>query len=344
MNSQIRLIACTAVAGLISSGAQAASLSASQVLQQFNLVVTGNATSSSGVGGRSFIGGNLDGGTFETNVAATPASLYAGLTVLGSGNNIVNPPPINVDGLGITVLGNLSNSNINNGPAVVGGNAINDNFNGTGGSFVAGARSGGNANSGSLSAAAANAAIANATSTNFGAVIGGLSAQLSHLAQNSAITVSGNTATFNATPVNGVAVFDLTGMGSSILGLSQYNFNLDGATTVILNSDASTASINANFLAGSALALAPKTIWNFYQATQLNIGSQFGGTVLAPLASLTNTQNIEGDVLVASLDERAAINLHPFTGNIAPVPEPATWASMLAGMALLLLVARRRRH
>lgn len=343
MSTQFRLVACAAFTSAISCAAQATPLTATQVLQQFNLVVTGNAGSSSSVDGRSFIGGALEGGTYDSNPGGTPASSYAGLTVLGNVDNITNPPTVNVDGLGITVLGNLTNSNVNNGPAAVQGNASNDNFNGSGGSYVGGTRNGVNANSGSLSLSAANAAFTNANSTNFGTVITGLSTQLSALAANSSVVVNGNTATFNAAPVNGTAIFNLTGStGAAILGLSQYSFNLNGATTVILNSDASSAAISANFLAGSAQAVGAKSIWNFYKATNLTLSSQFGGAVLAPLATLTNTNQILGDVLVGGLSQQGAITLDPFTGNVAAVPEPAAWMTMLAGLGLLLVAGRRR--
>ncbi len=47
-------LSALAVAALFSGAAQAAPLSATQVLQQFNVVVTGNIDSSSHVDGRSF--------------------------------------------------------------------------------------------------------------------------------------------------------------------------------------------------------------------------------------------------------------------------------------------------
>jgi hypothetical protein len=128
------------LAAAVPAIAMAAPLTAQEVMQQFNLVVLGDVTSTSDVEGRSFIGGNLQGpATFASRTL--PASTYAGLTVLG------NASQINVNNNGVADGGSLSNTNVNNGGGVVFGNSINTNFNGSTPSYVAGTRSG-NANSG----------------------------------------------------------------------------------------------------------------------------------------------------------------------------------------------------
>jgi choice-of-anchor A domain-containing protein len=317
-----------------------AGLDAQQTLEQFNLVVIGNSTSTSHVDGRSFVGGSLDGGDYVQNGGATPASAYAGLTVLGDANHIFSPQ-VNVNGLGVTVLGNLTNANINSGPAVVQGNAANVNFNGT--SHVGGSQTNVNQNGGLLSAGVASAAIGNAVSTDFDAVLTGLSTQLSQLGGNSFVSMVGNKAVFNASAVNGVAVFDLTSIDTQVFGLGEFEFNLGGATTVIINSDDPTVSIGANFLGGGASAIGARTIWNFYNAGELTLNSQFGGAVLATGAHLTNHQNIEGGVYVDSLTQKGEIHLQTFAGNLAAVPEPGAVPMMLAGLLALLGAGRRRR-
>jgi choice-of-anchor A domain-containing protein len=86
-------------------------------------------------------------------------------------------------------------------------------------------------------------------------------------------------------------------------------------------------------------------LWNFVDAKTIDVKDrQFNGTLFAPKASLKMRQNIEGNVLVSSMDIIGAPELHfgdrfQFKGD-APVPEPMTLLTLSAGVAAL---ARRRR-
>ncbi|MDR7308820.1 choice-of-anchor A family protein [Rhodoferax saidenbachensis] len=322
-----------------------AALTADQALQQFNLVVLGNAQSYSHVDGRTFIGGNLSGGDYAQHASQVPASSFAGLTVLG------NVTGVNVNGLGAYVGGNLSSANINSGTARVAGNASNTNFNGGNPTAVGGSTSGVNFNSGRLTGANATRALAdaaaNANSVNFGTLFNQTSSSLRTLVNTSSVVFSGNKATFNAVANNGVAVFDLTAIDDAVFSKGEYAFNLNGATTVIFNSDNTSIHISANFLGGSAQTYGQNFVWNFYNATDITLSSQFGGSILATNAKLTNYNNVEGSVVVNSLDQRGEIHLQPFAGHIpvTPVPEPETYAMLLAGLGLLAakrLTGRRR--
>jgi choice-of-anchor A domain-containing protein len=338
--AQLRLLPLAACFGLATGAALAEPLTALQTLNQFNLVVLGNAVSSSHVDGRSFVGGSLNGGTFFQHPGETPVSAYAGLTVGGSATGAM------VNNLGAVVGGNLNNSIINSGSSVVIGNASGVNFNGP--AYVAGTSSGNNFNGGTNPALASGAAATARNSTDFGAVLGGLSTQLSHLTGNSTVDIAWGKATFNAVAdANGLAVFDLTAIDTAVFGAGEFQFNLNGATTVIINSDETDATIAANFLGGGAQAIGARTLWNFYEATGLTIHSQFGGSVLAPLAAFSNGNNIEGGVFVKSLNQWGEIHLQSFSGElppVTPVPEPETYALMLAGLGVLGVVARRRRR
>ncbi len=328
--------------------ATAASLTATQTLNQFNLVTLGDATISSHVDGRSYIGGTLsgNGAVFAMHANDMPASSYAGLTVAGSASNL------NVDAGGATVLGSLSNANINNGAVVVGGNASNSNFNGSGGAYVYGSKSGVNTNSGSMSTSAAAARVDVAQSTSFASVLGDASANLKTLSSTGSYwNISGGRVTFHAVAnSSGLAVFDLSA-ADSLLSYSEFSFDYGSASTVIFNSGVTSATINANFLGGSAQSIGAKTIWNFYQATSLTLNTQFGGSVLATKATLTNRNNVEGGVYVNKLNQQGEIHSQPFSGTlptasvtpVSTVPEPDGWALMLAGLAALATVARRLR-
>src|SRR5471032_2287830 len=255
-----------AAAAWFATAAHAAPLTNTQILNQFNEVVLGNATSTSDIDGRAWVGGSLTGGGYVGHSGQTPASSYAGVNVAGS--------------------------------------ASGTNFNG-----------GHSALTGTLASTEAAA-----TSTNFGQQLGALSTSLSKMASTgSTVTIDKNgLATFNAV-VNksGVAVFDLTSIDTTLFSTAkEFTFNLNGASTVIMNSNDTSASINANFLGGSAQTVGSKIIWNFYDATTLNIGAQFGGDVLATKATLTNSDNIEGGVFVDNLTQKAEIHLQPFSGSV----------------------------
>lgn len=312
----------------------AAPLTAQEVLTQFNLVTLGNAVSASHVDGRSFIGGSALGGEYAGHPNDIKASSYAGLTVKGSAENI------KVNSNGAVIEGSLKFSTVNGGTTAVLDGANGNNFNGP--AYIVGPKSNNNYNGGQLSQAPASVAAANGT--DFGAVIGGLSTSLSQLASTgSTVTLNGNKATFSAVANSqGLAVFNLTSIDAQVFAKGEFDFQWNGASTVIFNVDEASLTFASNFLGGSAATAGTKAIWNFYNATDLTINNQFGGVLLAPLAKLTNNQNIEGTVLVKQLDQRGEIHIANFAGNISAVPEPQTYALLLAGLVLVAGVAGRR--
>ncbi|MDB5774652.1 MAG: hypothetical protein JWP38_785 [Herbaspirillum sp.] len=335
--------ASAAAAFLFSGSAQAtiAPLTATQILQQFNLVVLNNDVSLAGqVAGRTYVGGSLNGGAYEQSASSTPASNYAGLTVGGSVGNV------QVNGLGAVVGGSLANSTVNSGSSVVGGSVANSNLNGA--AFIGGSKSNTNTNGGVLSSPSAlmQTNSAAATSTNFSSTLTSLSQDLSKLSSTgSSVSFSGNTATFNAVANSaGVAVFDISAIDTKVFSSNQFSFNANGATTIIINTDVKQANIAANFLGGQAQSLGSEIVWNFYDATNLTVSSQFGGSILATGASLISSQSIAGGVYVNNLLQMAGtIQLQPFSGSVSQVPETASYASMLAGLALIGLIFMRRR-
>jgi choice-of-anchor A domain-containing protein len=357
----------------------AAPLTATEILQQFNLVVLQDAKSQSHVDGRTYVGGSVTGGDYAQHGNNLPASSYAGLTAGGSVTNV------NVNGKGAVVGGDLSNANINSGSAVVHGKATNVNFNGAaivnggaanvnfnsaaivqdgaknvnfnGKNEVSGATQNVNFNgqkvTGLASSPIMQTALTNdaaAGSTNFGQAMDALSQQLSQFTSTgSTVSISGNKATFNAVAdANGLAVFDLTLIDTQLFSLGEFQFNLGMASTILFNTDNSNYNFSTNFLGGSAALLGSKAIWNFYNAENITIHNQFGGVILAPDAALNNHQNIEGTVIVESLNQHGEIHQQNFGGTLPQLPSPPVnevpepSALFLVALALVLMGWRLR--
>ncbi len=379
MKSGISLIAViVAAAGLFSidsQRAEASTLSATQLLNTYNAIVFGNLTSTSEMDGNALVGGAVSGGNYDTHYPHTPTAPSA-LTV---GGNLTGN--VNVNGPGLAVGGNLATSNLNlnqGGNVFVGGNltsGFNANFNGHGNLYVVGSATAGanvtanggnaylggtvkpganvNANGGgqvfqnSPVPAANNPNIAGQVSS-AESELKAYSTQLNKLAANSTITGSG-TLTFNAAPNSkGVAVFDINSNAVALLGAAtQFQFDLNGAKEVIINVSGvgSTAlDIHANFLNSIAPTLGTDTVWNFTDATNLTIGNQFGGDLLAAMANVTTGGNIEGTLVANSVVQNAEIHYDGQQGNlVSPVPLPS--ALYLLGTAIIGLITfswRRR--
>jgi len=350
-------LAALATALLLAAPARAAfaPLTGQQVLQQFNLVSLHGGTSSTHVHGRGWIGGDFvgGGGAEFANDSPIPVSNYAALTVLGSASSV----NVNNNGsaaVGVVTTGNLGSAMINNGGGVVQGSTNGVNFNGgSGAAYVAGSATATNFNSGKVTNLASDAklqsALDAATSTNMGAVLGGLSSQLAALTATSSISMQGSKAVFTAVAdASGRAVFNLNGsFGAQVLGASEFEFNLGNASTFIFNSDLSSVVVGANFLGGSASGkLANAAVWNFNKATSVTINRNFGGGILATQAAFKNNADIEGSVIVDTLNSSGAqIHLYSFTGNVTTtnkVPEPASLALVALALGGAAWARRRR--
>ncbi len=382
------ILLCLGACIFAAGSARAQTLTATQILQQFNAVVFGNFSSTADVEGRTVVGGNLtNGATFYVNPGAEAASTFAALSVYGASNG---GGSINLDnGGGITVAGlNNATLSLNGGSSVFIGGANSGNITSNGGAATIGinsnntasinANGGGNihinGNSGTISgngastttvelpsAAARTGTIQNAT-VNYGPVnltnplpaftstfktpLTTLSTQLEGHAANSTASSAGGTVTFNAAPnAAGQAVFDIS---ASVLtaGNENVKFNANGATTIVVN--VSCGGTNCSIvLPTSTDFLNPTTdaaelLWNFYNAGTLNFGSEFGGTVLAPDASVANSNPIDGDLIANVFSGGGELHNYPFTGNLTfAIAEPAGIALFSFGLAGLLAVRRR---
>jgi choice-of-anchor A domain-containing protein len=253
--------------------------------------------------------------------AAIIGGNFAGATVF---NNPVTGTPSGFASL--TVFGSTSGNpiNLNNGgTAYVGGNeGAKIDFN-SGGQYL-------------TTAPAENISAFKSAFTTF-------STSLAALTPTSATPPTNNNEVFEAKPASdGVAVFDLT--AAQLDQIPSFQIALNGATSVIINVSGTSINFNANDESG--VTGADDIIWNFYQATSVTLGTQIGGSVLAPLANVTNQNQIDGALVANSLTANGELHDYPYTGAsplISAAPEPSTWALMLAGVGLAGVMLRRRR-
>jgi hypothetical protein len=87
-------------------------------------------------------------------------------------------------------------------------------------------------------------------------------------------------------------------------------------------------------------------LWNFVNATNLNFSTEFGGSILAPFAAITDSSPIDGTVVAASLRTSSELHSYAYTEAFpgsAPAPEPAGLAVFGTGLVGLALLGRRKR-
>jgi choice-of-anchor A domain-containing protein len=319
-------------------------------------------------GGSAYIGGNnagtltVAGGTGNLSVIGTnngALSLSSGGTVyVGNGNtaNIAVNGSTTTLGINGNTSGNLS---LNNGSTLSlnGSNTGTITLNGGTFNYTGSAGSVTNINGGaanpvtSLNLTAPTSTLGSFANT-FQTQLTALSTQLNGVAANSTATSASGAVTFNASPnSSGVAVFDVN--TSLFSGASTVTINLDGATSVIIN-------VNVNSCIGSVCTFAPTAnfesptgyaetvLWNFVNATNLNFTTEFGGSILAPDATVDNSASIDGTVVAANDSSSSTGELHSYgyTGQFpgaTAAPEPASLALFGTGIAGLAAIRRRRR-
>ncbi len=170
-----------------------------------------------------------------------------------------------------------------------------------------------------------------------------LSQSFDAMANTGTSYLQNSTLVLNANNAN-VAVFDLTAADvTGISGMRLDNFNAN--TTVILNVLGQTVNFTTggyqNFNLASDLA-AGHVLFNLPQATSVTFTSGVYASFLAPLAQFNTAGGgfIGGQVVVAGWSGIGQVNDTPF---VSAVPEPETYAMLLAGLGLIGFTARRRK-
>ncbi len=120
---------------------------------------------------------------------------------------------------------------------------------------------------------------------------------------------TGNNEVIKATPgANGIAVFDIT--SAQLAAIPSFTINLNGASTVVFNVSGSSDTFSANDESGTNGA--GNIIWNFYNATTVNLTTAIGGTVLATGATVSNANQIDGALVANSLTGSGELHDIPF--------------------------------
>jgi hypothetical protein len=344
---RLTLIAAAAATLLASSAHATTALTAKDAVTQFNVIAWNDYTTTSHVQGRTFVGNNLigNGAVLSQESGKMPASAFAGLTVIGnmSGTTVEN---------GGVYAGSISNSIINNGSSYIKGNSTNTSYSGSGNYYAGGTVSGGNLNqqrsttANALQTGYKDAAQSTGVSNtnDMANIVQGYSAYLSLLQSTGGtvdISSDKHTVTFNAkADANGVAVFDLTSMESDIFNstVTDFKFNLNGASGVVFNTNDADLTLNVNV---NRADLGGKLVWNFAGASSVTADKTFDGQILVANGTFSNLNaNVNGGVYAKNVISTGEI--HQVT-LAATVPEPETYAMLLAGLGMMGFMARRRR-
>ncbi len=343
---------------------------------QGRAVVGGNLIAGAGfnqapgsAAGSSFPGLTVYGNETGSNGFA----VNGGVTILGSNNAALNlnsggnvyvggsnSGTINDNGGVATASINGNNTGqvtLNGGGTVrINGDPGNVTVNGGTGLFYTGSSGALNMNNGAVATHTASAGITPPAPVDFNATfkapMTALSTQLAEQSANSSVSISAGKIIFNAAPnASGVAVFDIS--TSLFSANSAVTINLDGATSVLINVDvdscagascAYTFLDSVNFL--NPASYADEVLWNFVNATGLTFSNEFGGTILAPEAAVSNRSQIDGTLVADSFSGTGELHSYPYTGILpgtVATPEPTSLLIFGMGLAGLGAIRFRRR-
>jgi choice-of-anchor A domain-containing protein len=300
-----------------------------------NLLVFNNfAPPSSDVEGRVAVGGNATIGSYSIN-----AHQLAGTALTVGGNLSFVSGSI----AGSTVVGGNLTSNYSGSfggnVAVAGALNASQGFSGPQGSTVTvwGAATGYQKNYAPTLAQGSGSFSQGVDFSSLQASMNSLSTRLGSQTAIAAVDIY-STLTFNASNAHGLNVFDITAAQAA------QNMQINGLAsdgTVIINVMGSTVSFGSHGFTN----FNNRVLFNLPTATTLALG-YVDASILAPLASVSGGYGVvNGQVVVNNWASSVQVNDRAFAGNLplAPVPEPETYAMLLAGLGLVGLVTRRRK-
>ncbi|PJF10399.1 choice-of-anchor A family protein [Pseudorhodobacter sp. MZDSW-24AT] len=304
------LFGLVSAALLAASPVAAATLTADEIMGQFNLVVFGNHSLNSQVHGRAFVGGDLVGnsGSMTTSNYTLPPSSFADVTVAGD----IRSGDVNTKG----------GASVQVGGAIVAPSKVN--------------------NAGSVQVGVAGL---DAVAASFEETLKKASQDIRAQSANASLSNFNGTQGWQAVGLAGQQT--VLSIAASDLNRNELNIDLNGALSILINVSGSSVNLAKNF--NTPVGIGSNVIWNFYEATSLTLSNRWVGSVLAPLAAVTNGNNIHGTLVAASFTQGGQVHQQSWAGKI-PTPEvvppavplPAAGWLLLAGVAGLAALRRRR--
>jgi len=169
------------------------------------------------------------------------------------------------------------------------------------------------------------------------------------LAGNGSTTIQYGGAYFKGTNKDlNVFTFD----GTQFSSLNHFHIDVPTGSTILINVTGQNIAtsyggyeLNGHSLADTSFTGNGNILWNFKDATKLDLHS-IGGSIFAPKADITSNWNaVNGQIVAKTFTGTGQTNYRPFTGtlpgnNSAPVPEPASMLVLGGGIAAFL---RRRK-
>ena len=319
MMTKLKAAACVV---LFPVAGTAATMDATDLLRQYNLITSDNVVSQQEVEGHAYIGGNLSGNTvqFDFKHADVPDSGLAEVVVLGDNSAMIK------------------GQKGTNGTTVV--------IEGTNTSFVETANA---AYVGTNNGTIQNVDKILTESTGLVPdrsdvidVLNATAEELAGMASTGTLTKTGQGYVFGS----GIYNIDETYFGSGW----PYEFTLapEAGETTIINVAGKSIRLEENFV-GTAYETAQSVLWNFYEATELYLDRTIIGSVLAPNAEVSVNASMEGTLFAASaLLSGGEVHLQQVSGTIpggapapSPVPLPAALPMLLAAFGGLAFLRRR---
>ena len=123
---------------------------------------------------------------------------------------------------------------------------------------------------------------------------------------------------------------------------------LNGASSFIINLTVAGCSANCSYTVPSSVnfqnptTYADSLLWNITDASSFSFTNEFGGSVLAPSAVVTNSSPIDGTLVALSFNGTGELHDYPFTGKL-PAPEPSSLAVLSVALFATGLLRRHPR-
>jgi len=310
------------------------------------------------------VGGNVSSGVHINNgaIGNTGKTVSSGESSLADvGGNVTGTVGLNLDG-SIRVGGTFNGSNFNPSAAKRATYGVSaSNLQAQDLAFVTQDASLANSVTGLAKSIGTQTSALNTQLTTLSNILGSLTANATlNTSDHNNINVS-----YDGTVAStGYAVININ--ASDLLGYSgTLNFNLLGdgnggyVTTLVnvIGANSGTA-FQLNFGTGPA-KLDQNVIWNFESTgtpTQtVSFGTEWFGSVLAPTATVSNNNAINGSVIAKMFNQGGEVHLGTFAGTThflvttdtpppGAVPEPASWMTMLMGFGIIGSLIRGKRR